>query len=122
MTIRTKSHFAERKREALQATRPHLKARAEQLSGIAKDKHHNAPRGGDNLNMFGEPRSAAGEVPAMETGALFAAIDQGVTLDGNRAEVVVNHTLLEEGTVRMGPRPLGREASAEFRKQVKDEP
>lgn len=122
MTIRTKSHFAERLREAREKARPHVKARAEQLSGIAKELHRNAPRSGTNLNRFGEPRSAPGEAPAMETGELFAKIDQGVTLDGTTAQVVVNYSVLEHGTVRMKPRPLGRQASDELRKRVKDEP
>lgn len=122
MTIRAKSHFAERLREARQKAQPHLKSRAHQLSGVAKNLHRNAKRGGDNINRFGEHRSAAGEDPAMETGELFAKIDQGVTVEDGRAEVTINYTLLEDGTRRMGPRPLGRHASSEFQRKVKDEP
>lgn len=118
MTIRSKSHFAERLREAKAAAAPHVKARAQELSGIAKDLHRNAPRGGVNRNRFGETRSKPGDPPAMETGELFAKLDQGVTLNGTTAEVVVNYTVLEFGTIRMKPRPLGRKASAELQKRA----
>lgn len=122
MTIRTKSYFAERLREAREKAAPHVKARANELSSIAKDLHRNAPRGGVNINRFGETRSKPGDPPAMETGELFAKLDQGVTVDGTTAEVVVNYSVLEFGTVRMKPRPLGRKSSAELQKRVKAEP
>lgn len=98
------------------ATR-HLRKRARELSGIAKDLHRTAPRGGRNLNIFGEPRSAPGEVPAMETGALFANIDQGVEVNGLEATVIVNYRDLEFGRHRTEPRPLGEIASAEFKQR-----
>ena len=116
------------------ATR-HVRKRANELSGIAKDLHRTAPRGGKNVNRFGERRSAPGEVPAMETGALFAAIDQGVNVTKKQATVVVNWKVLEFGysvglrsrlTDRrtlgaraMLPRPLGDIALARFKARVK---
>jgi hypothetical protein len=103
------------------ALKRHLKRRADLLSGTAKDLHRNAPRGGENVNRFGERRSAALEVPAMETGGLFARLDQGVEVDAKEARVVVNHKLLEDGTRRMKPRPLGAEAVAEFKRKVRSE-
>lgn len=121
MTIRTKSHFTERLAEIRRDATKHRDNRAKQLSGIAKDLHRNAPRKGLNKNRWGEQRSAPGDPPAMEMGELFAKLDQGVTLTPEAAEVVVNHTVLEMGTVRMKPRPLGRKASAELQKRVKDE-
>ena len=98
-----------------------VRKRANLASSIAKDLHRNAPRGGENLNRFGEPRSAAREVPAMETGRLFAAIDQGVNVTNKQATVVVNWKVLEFGT-RDGtllPRILGEETVAELKARVK---
>lgn len=120
MTIRSKSFFAERMAEIRRDATKHRDARAKELSGIAKELHRNAPRGGPNKNRFGEFRSAPGEAPAMETGELFANIDQGVILAPDAAEVTINYTVLEFGTVRMKPRPLGRKASAELQKRAKE--
>ena len=100
------------------ATR-HVRKRANELSGIAKDLHRTAPRGGENINRFGEPRSAPGEVPAMETGGLFAEIDQGVNVTKKQATVIVNRTVLEFGTPHIRPRPLGRRASATFKERAR---
>ena len=100
------------------ATR-HVRARANLLSGITKDLHRTAPRGGENVNQFGEPRSAPGEVPAMETGGLFAEIDQGVEIRPKEATVIVNRTVLEFGTPYIRPRPLGRRASATFKERAR---
>lgn len=114
----------------------HVNKRAKQLSGIAKDMHRSAPRGGKNTNMFGEQRSAPGEPPAMETGTLFAIIDQGITFNTpTEAEIIVNYAALEYGytlgarshisdkrtyklTV-LKPRPLGRLTLAKFRSRIK---
>lgn len=100
------------------ATR-HVRARANELSGIAKDLHRTAPRGGENINRFGEPRSAPGEVPAMETGGLFAEIDQGIDVKLKEATVIVNRTTLEFGTPYIRPRPLGRRASETFKGRIR---
>lgn len=102
-----------------QAAGRHVKKRAEELSDIAKRLHRTAPRGGKAKNAFGERRSAPGEPPAMESGGLFASIDQGVTVDRMSAQVIVNFKLLEAGTRRMKPRPLGAFASAELKSRVR---
>lgn len=120
MTIRSRSFFAERMAEIRPDAIKHRDARAKELSGIAKDLHRNAPRRGTNKNRFGEFRSAPGDPPAMETGELFAKLDQGVTLTPAAAEVVVNYTVLEMGTLRVKPRPLGRKSSAELQKRAKE--
>ena len=101
------------------ATSRHVRKRANELSDITKNLHRNAPRGGKAKNRFGERRSAPGEQPAMETGRLFAEIDQGVQVDGKSATVIVNRKVLEYGTARMRPRPLGRKASAALKAKVK---
>lgn len=113
----------------------HVKKRANDLSDIAKNLHRSAPRGGKAKNKFGERRSAPGEAPAMETGRLFAEIDQGVEVNGKTATVIVNRKVLEFGyalgsrsrlsdrkTLAGGvlkPRPLGRKASAALKARVK---
>lgn len=117
--VRSESNL-KRALEAIEAkaTR-HVRKRANELSGIAKDLHRNAPRGGENINRFGERRSAPGEVPAMETGGLFAEIDQGVDVTPKQATVVVARSVLEFGTRTMAPRPLGRIAVAELKARTK---
>lgn len=99
----------------------HIKRRAREYQQLVKEEHRNAPRGGSNLNMFGEARSAPGEAPAMETGALFAQLDQGLDVDMRKAEarVIANYKVLEYGTRRMKPRPLGRIALARLKGQVR---
>ena len=113
----------------------HVKKRANELSDIAKNLHRSAPRGGKAKNKFGERRSAPGEPPAMETGGMFAEIDQGVEVNGKSATVIVNRKVLEHGyalgqrsrlsdrkTLAGGvlkPRPLGRKASAALKAKVK---
>ena len=122
MTIRSKSFFAERLREARQKASPHVNDRAHQLSNIAKRLHRDSPRSGPNRNKYGELRSGPGEAPAMEDGVLYALIDQGVHEGFTRAEVIVNYGVLEDGTLTMAPRPLGRQAADELIQTVKDEP
>lgn len=101
----------------------HVRKRANELAGITKDIHRTAPRGGTNLNRFGERRSAPGSPPAMETGGLFAAIDQGVSVESAlarvQATVIVNLTVLEFGTRKMAPRPLGRISLERFKASVR---
>ena len=101
----------------------HVKKRANELSDIAKNLHRSAPRGGKAKNRFGERRSAPGEAPAMETGRLFANIDQGVEHTGKTATVIVNRKVLEfgysKGKRTLRPRPLGRKASAELKARTK---
>ena len=107
----------QRLREGNAAPTRHVRARANELSEIAKGLHKNAPRGGHNLNMFGERRSAPGEVPAMETGGMFAEIDQGVEIQPMQATVIVNRKVLEFGTRRIDRRPLGSESSSELKQR-----
>lgn len=99
----------------------HIRKRAREFADVVKAEHRNAPRGGENLNRFGEKRSAPGEPPAMETGGLFAEIDQGVDVDmaKREARVVANYAVLENGTRRMEPRPLGRISLAKFKAGLK---
>lgn len=101
-----------------------VRVRAEQAERIAAQLHMNAPRGGTNLNMFGQPRSAPGEQPAVETGALLGRILNETVISGLRAQVTVNYKVLEYGYYvgarsrisdraeltpsRMAPRPMGR--------------
>jgi hypothetical protein len=123
--VRSESRLLQASLAVRQAAGRHLKGRAELLSGIAKDIHRTAPRGGENVNRFGERRSASPGPPAMETGGLFAMIDQGVTVREMEAQVVVNFGFgpgkgsMEDGTRRMAPRPLGRLALAEFKVRVR---
>lgn len=98
----------------------HMQRRAKEFQGTVKELHRNAPRGGDNLNRYGEPRSAPGEPPAMETGTLFAKVDQGLTREGDaHYRVQANYRVLEDGTRRLRPRPLARLALAEFKVRVR---
>lgn len=99
----------------------HIRKRAREFGEVVKDEHRTAARGGAGINMFGEPRSAPGEPPAMETGSLFAQIDQGVDADVRKREarVIANYKVLEDGTRRMEPRPLGRIALAKYRGRVR---
>ena len=59
----------------------------------------------------------------METGGLFAEIDQGVEVNGKSATVIVNRRVLEfgyaKGNRKLRPRPLGRKASAALKARVK---
>lgn len=71
--------------------------RARDAQAIAKAQHRDAPRGGSNRNRFGEARSAPGEPPAMETGRLFARLDQGYEETPEGARVPVNYRVLEFG-------------------------
>lgn len=122
MTIRSQSNYAA-VRERLRAVKTQrVKRRGRQLQGIARDMHRDAPRGGASVNMWGEPRSAPGEPPAMETGRLFALIDQGFErVNDSEVRVTVNYAVQEDGTLNMLPRPLGREATAELQRQVNAE-
>lgn len=89
-----------------------VRVRAEQAERIAARLHMTAPRGGTNLNRYGQPRSAPGEQPAVETGALLGRILNETKVDGLRAQVTVNYAVLEYGYDangrRLAPRPMGR--------------
>lgn len=98
----------------------HVERRAKEYQSTVKAAHRNAPRGGQNLNKFGERRSAPGEPPAMETGQLFAVLDQGLTREGDaHFRVPANYKLLENGTRKMRPRPLARISLAEFKAKAR---
>jgi hypothetical protein len=86
----------------------HTRGRGAELRDIADELHNNAPRGGTNLNSFGQNRSAAGEVPAVEFGNLLADIQNGLTETPTGVTVLVNRKFLEYGTWKMGAHPLGR--------------
>lgn len=96
--------------------------RAEQLSIVTEELHLNAPRGGKNLNAFGQPRSAPYEVPAVEHGTLLATLQEPVTELKDGFEVNVNWVQLEFGyNADLGdvlPRPLGRIAVEKFKADV----
>lgn len=101
----------------LAATRERAFERAEKWANLAKqvafETHRQAPRAGVNLNRFGERRSAPGDPPAMETGRLFAILNQQQPQrEADGYSVLVNYTLLEDGYSKNGrilePRPLGR--------------
>jgi len=74
---------------------------------IAIELHEQAPRGGRNINFFGDPRSAPGEPPAQEFGDLLRDLRSPVRVRANDVRFIVNRGWLEDGTVNMAPRPLG---------------
>jgi hypothetical protein len=86
---------------------------AEYGKRIAYETHRQAPRRGFNLNRYGERRSAAKDPPAMETGQLFAILNQQKPeRERDGYSFVVNYTVLEKGYQKgnriLEPRPLGR--------------
>lgn len=101
--------------DAAARIRAKLDAHVQGLTTKVRDEtarlHLNAPRGGVNFNMYGQPRSAPGEQPAIETGELLFRIMQPERSD-MRGEIVVNYADLEYGYVedgrRVEPRPMGR--------------
>lgn len=97
-----------------------VEERAKRGQEIALDLHLNAPRGGVNLNRWGEPRSAPNEPPAIEYGDLYDAMFDGLEVDkGNaRASFVANWTVLEYGTRNMEPRPMGRITATQLKQEV----
>lgn len=101
------------------------KQRAKLAQDIAKELHRNAPRTGVNINRFGEKRSSPGTAPALETGTLFAHIDQGLERIGQaHYRVPVNRESLEFGeTLPNGaavlPRPMGRLTLAELKARAR---
>lgn len=84
--------------------------RAREASATALRLHLDAPRGGDTLNIFGQPRSAAQEPPAEETGMLAQRLRNGPEIEGGIARAPVNYKVLERGYAprNLQPRPLGR--------------
>lgn len=97
-----------------------VEERAQRGKEIALDLHLNAPRTGTNLNVWGEPRSAENEPPAIEYGDLYATILGGLDVDkaNLRAAFVTNYVLLEYGTRNMGPRPMGRMTSTYLKQEA----
>src|SRR5690625_5238572 len=101
-----------------QRTDQRVHARAVQGSEIAVQLHMNAPRGGSNVNRYGQPRSAAGEQPAVEDGALLAALqDPPQPIPGGYA-FTVNRVQLESRTRYMAPRPLGAMTIAQLKRDA----
>lgn len=93
-------------------------ARAVQGSEIAVQLHVNAPRGGSNVNRYGQPRSAPGEQPAVEDGQLLQALqDPPQPVDGGYA-FTVNRAQLEPGTRYMASRPLGAMTIEQLKRNV----
>src|SRR5690606_41381907 len=78
------------------------------------------PRGGTNLNFFGQPRSAPGEPPAIEFGELITAMHLELNVDraAATASFVVNRVGLEFGERNVAPRPMGRMTSARLKQEV----
>lgn len=97
-----------------------VEERAKRGQEIALDLHLNAPRGGVNLNAWGEPRSAPNEPPAIEYGDLYDAMFEGLEVDKNaaRASFVTNWTLLEYGTRTIAPRPMGRITATQLKQEA----
>lgn len=135
MSVTVQSNAAAIQARLKQERNDRTKRRARQYQALVKDDHRNAPRGGTALNMWGEHRSAPGEPPAMETGELFAKIDQGLErITNSEYRVTANYAVLEHGynvgartriSDRKGlaagilaPRPLAQQAVAELRQQV----
>lgn len=87
---------------------------------IAVELHETSPRGGINLNAYGQNRSAPGEPPAVEHGDLREALLNGYSFDesGLTAKFVANTVFLEYGTVHMSPRPMGRLTVEQLKQEV----
>jgi len=85
------------------------------ISKRAAELHRDAPRGGTNLNRYGDRRSAPGEVPATEEGRLLDLIRLGTRPIRRGGEATVNYKKLEEGNEGVAPRPLGVIVMAEIR-------
>lgn len=98
----------------------HVQGRADQLRDIAVELHATAPRGGSYLNRWGQNRSAPGEAPAPETGALLDRLEMPPSPIPGGFEVPVNYGPLEFGTARVRARPMGRMAVARLKQEVKD--
>lgn len=103
-----------------------VESRALRGQDIAIQLHETAPRGGANVNRYGEPRSAPGEPPAIETGDLLESMRDGYQYDASTltASFIANYVVQEYGydvgdrsrisdkqslaAGRMDPRPMGR--------------
>lgn len=87
---------------------------------IAVELHETAPRGGVNLNAYGQHRSAPGEPPAIEHGDLREALLNGYSYDQQSltARFVANTVYLEYGTVHVEPRPMGRLTIEQLKQEV----
>lgn len=97
----------------------HLQKRADRMRDIAVQLHREAPRGGSNLNRWGQRRSAAGEAPAEEFGTLKQILDMPPSpLPDGGYSVPVNYAVQEYGTIHMGARPMGRMAVAILKQEV----
>lgn len=85
-----------------------VERRAIDLQRTALRLHREAPRGGENINAFGQHRSAPGEQPAPEYGTLTSLIASGTDPSGHlQWDVTANYKVLEHGTRHVAARPLG---------------
>ena len=82
--------------------------------------HVNAPRGGPNLNKYGQQRSAVGEPAAVEDGNLRNLMEMPPvpTSDGKGYRVFGNYAVLEKGSMHVGPRPNAAIAVEQLRQEV----
>lgn len=93
-----------------------VQAHAQELQDDVVELHATAPRGGENVNTFGQYRSALGEAPAVEFGDLLSALQEPVQYNASTltASTIVNYKILEYGTRNtqsrqlIAPRPMGR--------------
>jgi hypothetical protein len=95
---------------AFKSAKKLAEGKAESIRLTALELHESAPRGGDTLNAFGQPRSAPGEPPAREYGSLTRALNAGSQVTPRGARAPVNYLVLERGYAprNLEPRPLGR--------------
>lgn len=96
----------------------HVHARAVQGSEIAVQLHANAPRGGSNVNRYGQPRSAPSEAPAVEDGTLLAALQDPPQPVQDGYAITVNRAQLEGGTRYVRPRPMGAMTIEQLKRNV----
>lgn len=101
------------------ALREHVYPAAQYGRDTAIDLHLTSPRGGRNVNAFGQQRSAPGEPPAKEFGQLERALKTPIMLEGNGAAFIVNNRHLEDGTVHIAPRPNGLKTLNKMRQRAK---
>src|SRR5690554_4656545 len=97
-----------------------VEKRTRRAQEIALNLHLSAPRGGPNINYWGEQRSAENEQPAIEFGDFYDIMSGSLVVEKEklRAAFVSNYVILEFGTRYMGPRPMGRMTIADLKMEV----